>query len=91
MFRFLGFLFKVILVLGGLLAISQLDYKGRKIETYVVEALKSETVAQGINYVKTLAGSDKAKKDQPVIFKSANAMSEYTESERKELQSLMDK
>ena len=73
MFKLLGMLIKLVIVVVILAVVSQLEYNGRKIQTYVVEFVKSYTDKDSVSYVKS---------------KVKRATDYVDETDRKELQKL---
>lgn len=79
---------KLILVLIVLIVVSQLEYKGRKIQTYVEEYVKSLTAGkqEAAPVIEEEKVVPKPKKD----VKKKKDMVDIDDKDRKELQNLME-
>lgn len=91
MFDIIKFIIKAAIVLVLIYLVTRLDYNGRKIGTYIVEAFNSYKVHETVDSVKTtvgVSGSKHAKINK--TFGNSKPMSDITDKERKELENIME-
>ena len=92
MFGIIKFLIKIILLLVVLIIITQLEYKGRKIETYIKEFIYSYRLDELANEIKETVTKKTVEKIKKGLDTDnlKNAMEKIKDDERKEMQELID-
>jgi hypothetical protein len=94
-----NFLFKLVVLVIVLLVLSQLEYKGRKLQTYAEELIKSVKGKKGVVYIEEniqdlkelkSKGSKPAKKMIKIVKEPEDGYTEITEEDRKELMNVFE-
>jgi predicted choloylglycine hydrolase len=94
-----NFLFKLVLLIIVLFVLSQLEYKGRKLQTYAEEFIKSYRSKKGVVYIeenikelKSIKSESKpaTKKIIKIVKEPENGYEEITEEDREELMNVFE-